>query len=297
MSALRVAILTPDPADDRYARRWRPLFEGYARALHAAGAQVRPAPWTEAPVEADLHLALLARGYHFVPDRWRAALDAWPAEARLLNPPALLGWNSDKRYLRELERAGAAVVPTAFVDRADAAAIAEAAARFGTGELVVKPQVSAGAYATARLRAGESEEGEAAARIGPAMIQPFLPAVGEEGELSLLMYGGEPAYAVAKRAAPGDFRVQVQHGGVYTPAPVTAEMLEVARPVLAACPEAPAYARVDMVRDGAGALRLMELELIEPDLYLHLAPDGGVGFGEAMLRAAEGAAQATSTPV
>ena len=295
---LRVAVLTPDPAAPRYADRWRPAFEGYARALAAAGAQVRPCPWTQAPApDVDGHLAVLAWGYHFAPAAWRARLEGWPASAPLVNAPALLGWNSDKRYLAELERAGVATVPTVFTACADAPAIAGAAERFGGGELVVKPQVSAGAHATFRLTPGDVEAATRAAQIGPAMIQPFLPAVGGEGELSLFMFGGAPAHAVAKRAASGDFRIHPQFGGVFTALEPDADMLALASAALAACPRPPAYARVDMVRDPHGRLRLMELELIEPDLYLHMAPDGGAGWARAVLGAiAAASAQPGSGP-
>ena len=285
ISAPRIAILTPDAADPHYARRWRPMFESYARALAAAGASVRPVSWTAAPApDADLHLALLAWGYHFAPDRWRAALATWPMSSPLLNPPALLAWNTDKRYLAELERAGVPVVPTRFVDRPDAQEIARAAEAFGTVELVVKPRVSAGAHATLRVKAGgDTDALGAAGETGAAMIQPFLRAIQGEGELSLLVFGGVATYAVAKRAAQGDFRVQVQHGGVYAAVPITEEMRDLAAAALAACPQTPAYARVDMVRDADGHLRLMELELIEPDLYLGHAPDSGAAFAEAVL--------------
>lgn len=283
----RLAVLTPDPEDGRYRARWRPLFEGYARALAAAGASVRPHPWTaEAPDDVDGCVALLARGYHFQPDRWRARLAAWPPGLRLLNAPGLLGWNSDKRYLAELERAGAPVVPTVFLPTPDAEGLAAAADALGASELVLKPQVSAGAHGTVRLRGVPHVLSATAAgldRAAPVMLQPFLPAILEEGELSVLVFGGEPAYAVRKRPAEGDFRVQVQWGGAYTAIELSEELRGTAQVVLVALPEPAGYARVDLVRDGEGRLRLMELELIEPDLYLPLAPDGGAAFARSVV--------------
>ncbi len=285
----RLAILTPDPEDARYRARWRPLFEGYARALAAEGASVRPHPWTaEAPDDVDGCVALLARGYHFQPARWAVRLAEWPPGLRLLNAPRLLSWNSDKRYLAELERAGAPVVPTVFLPTPDAEGLAAAADALGGGELVLKPQVSAGAHGTVRLRAEPHAWVEIAAGLDPSaavMLQPFLPAIMEEGEVSVLVFGGAPAYAVRKRPAENDFRVQVQWGGAYTTIELSDELRGAAQVVLAALPEPAAYARIDLVRDGEGRLRLMELELIEPDLYLPLAPDGGAAFARSVTAA------------
>ena len=279
MAAPFVVILTPDPERPDYADRWRPVFAGQARLLAAAGARVEPRPWVAGPhPDADLHLATLAWGYHFDEPRWRGLLDGWPAGCPLVNAPALLRWNTRKAYLAELERAGVAVTPTVFAERGDGAALAEARARFGDVDLVLKPQTSAGAHHTRRVTPGEAAELDA-----PAMIQPFLPAVNGEGELSVFAFDGVPAHAVAKVAAPGDFRIHPQFGGRFRTIDPPEDALALVRAALAAAPERPAYARVDIVRDPAGVLRLMELEVIEPDLYLDHMTDGGVAFTSAVL--------------
>lgn len=275
-----VAVLTPDPARPEYADRWRPAFAGQARLFAAAGARVEPRPWTAGPhPDADVHAATLAWGYHFDADRWLGMLDAWPAGRPLANPPAMMRWNTRKTYLAELERAGVAVVPTLFAERGDTSALARARARFGeAAELVLKPQTSAGAHHTRRVAPGEAAELDA-----PCMIQPFLPAVAGEGELSVFAFDGLPAHAVAKVAAPGDFRIHPQFGGRFRSLDAPADALALARAALAAAPAPAAYARVDMVRDGEGVLRLMELEVIEPDLYLDHLTDGGAAFVRAVL--------------
>ncbi len=275
-----VAILVPDPGYTVSADRWAANLDGYAQVLAHAGARVVAQPWTAGPhPDADGHAALLAWGYHRREARWRETLAAWPADRPLVNAPRLLAWNTRKTYLLELERAGVAVVPTLFADLGDAAALAAARERFGRdAALVLKPQTSAGGHATVRVAPGEAAELDA-----PAMIQPFLPAVGGEGELSVFVFGRVPAHAVAKVAAPGEFRIQPQYGGRLARITPPAEALALAAAACAALPEPAAYARVDMVRDGAGVLRLMELEAIEPDLYLAQMDDGGAAFAQAVL--------------
>lgn len=275
MSAPLVAVLTPDPADPRYSARAEAAFAPYARAFEAAGARAVASPWTQGPhADADLHLALLAWGYHREPDRWRDLLEGWPPGAPLLNAPALLSWNTRKTYLAELEAAGVAVIPTLFVDRADASVLEAARARFGVEALVLKPQVSAGGHDTLRLEPGE---GAPAGADWAALVQPYIPAIETEGELSVFLFDGVAAHAVRKRPAAGEFRIQPAHGGRLARGTPSPEALALAAAALAATPsgEPPAYARVDMVRDAEGRLRLMELEVIEPDLYLDLAPEAG----------------------
>lgn len=285
MTAPLVAVLTPDPADPRYPARAAEAFALHARALEGAGARAVAQPWTEGPrADADLHLALLVWGYHREPLRWLDLLGRWPSGAPLLNTPELLGWNTRKTYLGELETAGVAVIPTLFAERADAAAVEAARARFDVDALVVKPQVAAGGHDAVRLRPGEPAPAGAS---WPALIQPYLPAVETEGELSVFLFDGEPAHAVRKRAAAGEFRIHPGFGGRLAREAPSPEALALARASLAAAPgPAPAYARADMVRDAAGTLRLMELELIEPDLYLDLAPEAATRLARVALERA-----------
>lgn len=227
---------------------------------------------------------LLAWGYHDRPDLWSARLDDL---ARLglpiLNPVATLRWNSRKTYLAELAERGAPVTPTLFADSITPEALDAARERFGTPLLVAKPVVSAGAKSTVRLAPGDPLD---EAPLGAAMIQPYLPAIVGEGEVSMLYFGGRFSHAVTKIAAPGDFRVQARLGGAARPlATPPREAFEAAEAVLAACPHRLDYARVDLIRGPEGRLVLMELEAIEPDLFLQHAPDGGQAFATACAEA------------
>jgi glutathione synthase/RimK-type ligase-like ATP-grasp enzyme len=270
---VRVAILTPAPD---FWEEWDWAYDVEAEALRRGGIEVEPRPWTEPGdlAEFDLVMPLVAWGYHFDPMRWHALLDRLESEGRkVLNPVPLLRWNSDKRYLAELGRKGIAVIPTRIAEQLDEAALADARSEFGA-ELVIKPPVSASADGTHRLQPNDPLPDESRGR--PMMIQPFLRSVAEEGEYSIMLFGGEYSHAIVKRPKAGDYRVQPHLGGselACTPPP---RSIELAKAALAAAPAEAAYARVDMIRDGSGALAIIELELIEPALWLQHAPDDSV---------------------
>jgi hypothetical protein len=281
-----VLILTPDPGDDSFHGRWPQVHARLNAALGAAGISTASAAWTQASpqalAEAALVLPLLVWGYHRDHARWLASIDAWEAAgARLATPPSVLRWNSDKRYLVTLIAAGAPVVPTVFVETFSAEAMEAAARKFGAARLVTKPPVSASAYRTVRWSPGEPLDG---APEGPAMIQPYLPAVETEGEASLVFIDGVFSHALRKVARPGDFRVQPDWGGSVHPWAPDEGALGAARRVLAAVTEPLLYARIDLVRGPGGDWLLMEAELIEPDLYLDADPRGGAGLAEAVGR-------------
>lgn len=254
----RIDILVPPPGGP-YQELVAERFAIYRDLLAKGGWQAEPRAWTEGAGTAPA-LALLAWGYHQNLPAWERLLAGWPAELALLNPPPLLAWNTRKTYLTALEAAGVPVVPTIFGPAAQAA---DGFDRFGVDELVVKPQVSAGSDRTVRLKPGETPPD-----IADAMIQPFLPSIGEEGEYSLFYFGGQLSHAIRKVAAAGDFRVQPHFGAALSRWTPDAEAQTVAQAAARAVPDGALYARVDLVRRHDGRLALIEYEAIEPDLYL-----------------------------
>jgi hypothetical protein len=283
--SLRIAILTPDPAGAWAGSRWGDVLPRLAAPLEAAGAEVRHRPWTEEGDLSgfDLVLPLLAWGYHRDGD-WQGRLAALAAEGvRLANGADVLAWNADKSYLGRLAAAGAPVVPTVSVDRVDPASLDAAAARFGTDRLVAKPRISAGAWRTVRWSPGAPL---ADAPDGPAMIQPYLSAIETTGEVSLVYLGGAFSHAISKRPQPGDFRVQPEYDGIIAAHGPSEDERAAADAVLAAADADLLYARVDLVRDDSGTPLLMEMELVEPDLYLQYHPAAPARFADAMLAAA-----------
>lgn len=279
-----VLILTPAADEPTFADRWSPLFERLAAPLRGRGLRVEAASWVDGDLAAArLVLPLLAWGYHLRSDEWFARLDAWEAAgARLANPVSRLRWNTAKTYLAELAARGAPVVPTLAVERLTLEDLDRARDVFGVDVLVTKPQISGGSQDTVKLRHVDGLKGCTA---GPALIQPFLPAVGEEGELSLFYFDGQFSHAVTKVAVAGDFRVQPQFGGRVSEVAPEPEALRAAEMVLEAAGASLTYARVDLIRGLDGGPQLMELEIIEPDLFLEHAHDGGAAFAAAVLKA------------
>jgi glutathione synthase/RimK-type ligase-like ATP-grasp enzyme len=283
----RIAVLTPDPADSSYAGQWPSVLERLAAALAAAGIEIEPTPWTDHVEDASgltpypFVLPLIVWGYHRDHGRWMRACRTWEvAGVRMLNPPSVIGWNSDKAYLGRLAEKGVAIPATLWSEGVTRAEVDAAFDRLGTDTVIVKPRVSGGAWKTLRLSRGDWLTD---APEGPAMIQPYLPSIESEGETSLLFFGGALSHAVNKRPVAGEFRVQVQYGGGYTALPGPPPgALSLAEKTLAAIDEELLYARIDMARGPDGEWLLMEAELIEPDFYLGAAPEGGERFAAAV---------------
>lgn len=279
----RVAILVPAPD---YYEKWQPAFARKAAALTAAGLIVEQRVWTD-PGDLsgyDLVLPLFAWGYQRGVAAWYALLDRLESDGLpIVNPVAVLRWNSDKAYLSDLGAKGVAVVPTVEVDALDDASLTEAMSELSTDEVVIKPAISGGADGTHRIAPGTPIPTDA---LGARrLVQPLMPGILTEGEYSLFFFAGKFSHAIVKRPASGDFRVQEQFGGYETACEASEAAQALAAQALAAAPAPPVYARVDMVGDGAGTLHIMELELIEPSLFLHHAPDKGAAFGHAVYAA------------
>ncbi|HVM23251.1 MAG TPA: hypothetical protein VM308_08145 [Sphingomicrobium sp.] len=282
---MRIAVLVPAPD---YQEPWAWTYEPQARALADAGAEVTAIAWTDVGEVSgfDLILPIIAWGYHLDYERWLALLDRaqserWP----LINSPGLLRWNGDKAYLAELADRGVPTVPTLAVESCCDADLEEARRRFGCDTLVIKPPVSASASGTHRVGPNDDLPGECLRR--PMIIQPFIEEIARSGEFSLMLFDGEFSHCVVKRPADGDFRVQPHLGGITLPSPPPSGAERLAHAALAAAPEKATYARVDMIADDEGTLRIMELELIEPALFLDHAPDRGKAFTRSILSAAQ----------
>jgi glutathione synthase/RimK-type ligase-like ATP-grasp enzyme len=282
----QIAVLIPDPADKSYIGRWPEVLERLKATLEGNGAAVTALPWTEhadnasALLAFDLVLPVIAWGYHRDHHTWLRACAAWTAAGvKIANPASVLGWNSDKSYLGRLAQKGVPIPPTIWTDDVTQDQVEAAFADTGAPVLIVKPTVSAGAFRTLRLSQGEALTN---APDGAAMIQPYLKSIETEGETSLLFFGARFSHAVNKRPVPGDFRIQMQFGGLYTTVTPDPEAMMLAERVLAAIDEPLLYARIDLARDYAGAWVLMEAELIEPDFYLDYDPANGAGFAEAV---------------
>ena len=213
------------------------------------------------------------------------------AAGHVINPPKLIEWNHHKGYLFDLERAGVPIVPTRQVAHGAPFPYQRASLRRVEGEVVIKPAIGIGAFGAARLESGSEEAFahlEALSLLGDVLIQPLVPSIETQGEVSLIHMGNQIVHAVRKVPAPGDFRVQDHHGGtVVEHEPTEAELAVAAdaiREALNITGSGPMYyARVDLVDlDGP---RVMELELIEPELFLRHSPRVATRFADIIGRA------------
>jgi len=243
--------------------------------LRERGIRVAAARWDDPGVRwgsFDLVLLRSPWDYYKRAERFSRWLDAREAEGcPLWNPVPLVHWNMDKAYLQDLAAAGCLVVETELLDRGSSADLARLLRRRGWRRAVVKPAVSAAAWRTFTAeRSGAAARQPRFERLldqGDVMVQPFMDEVTAEGEWSFIFIGKDFSHSILKTPKTGDFRSQEEYGSNIRAAEPPASLLAQARRALAACGRETLYARVDGVRR-KGKLILMELEVIEPALYL-----------------------------
>jgi glutathione synthase/RimK-type ligase-like ATP-grasp enzyme len=222
-------------------------------------------------------------------DEFTAWLERAERQTTLCNRPSIIRWNMDKHYLADLEAKGVPIVPSRFIERGAAANLPGLLEESGWAEAIIKPCVSGSARHTYRLNHDN------AAQITPVVqrllaaesliLQPFQNEIIERGEDTLMVLNGRYTHAVRKVPKWGDFRVQEDHGGTVHNYEPTPEQVELAERAMAVCEPSPAYGRVDMVRDNEGRLCVMELELIEPELWLRNHPPAAQPLAEAIAKA------------
>jgi hypothetical protein len=264
--------------------------------LRRRGATVEPPVWDDPGVRWSSYDRVVIRScwdYYLRPGEFLGWLERMEREEiPLWNPAPVARGNVDKSYLADLAAAGIPVVPTAFLERGEAVDLGSLLDERGWTDVVIKPSVSASAFRTLRIGRGEAaaartartaqadlEEMLGSSRV---LIQPFLPEIQTRGEWSLMFLSGEYSHAVLKRPGAGDFRVQAELGGSATLERPSPALIGRARAVVETIPGPWLYARVDGVEIG-GAFTLMELELIEPSLFLAADPRAPARFAEAIL--------------
>jgi hypothetical protein len=254
------------------------------KGLHFAGRTLEAVSWDDPQADwSSYEAAIIGTTWDYVQrlPEFLDALQRIATQTRLMNPPELVSWNAQKRYLRDMAERGCATIPTLWLDAPDEAACRAAYEAFNCEALVIKPEVGAGAWRQVKLRRGDLWPEAAALPPGATMVQPFMPSVVTEGEYSFLFFDRQYSHCVVKQAAQGDYRIQSSYGGQDRPWTPSAADLMLAQRALEAVDGTLLYARVDMVRGSDGALLLMELELIEPYLYPLYANDLPSHFAQA----------------
>ena len=268
------------------------------RALVERGVTVVPAVWNDPAVHWSAFDAIVIRStwdYHLTLDAFHAWIDRIEATGvPIFNMPTLLRWNSSKEYLQALaERGATQIVPTVWVPQGDSRPLVSILTEQGWSNAVVKPTVSAGARDTWCTSLGETAyemRFRTLVARGGVMVQPFLSAVTTAGEWSLVFFNGIFSHAVLKVPQQGDFRVQEHWGATIQAADPDTALIAMGERLIQTITPLPVYARVDGCIE-CDQFLLMELELIEPSLFLELSEQGAVRFANALLEAF-----ATSSP-
>lgn len=209
-------------------------------------------------------------------EEWQAWLKLVNAKSTLINSLDIIEWNMDKHYLADLHSRGINIPDTIFIEKGSPTSLKDLHKQTGWQETILKPCVSGAARHTYKLNAKQLNEHEAVFQQlideESFMLQPFQKNVVEKGEISLVVINGQFTHAVLKIAKPGDFRVQDDFGGTVQTYLPTEEEMAFAEKAVAACEPTPFLARVDLIRDNHGKLAIIEIELIEPELWFRLNP-------------------------
>ena len=203
---------------------------------------------------------------------------------QFINNPEVIYWNLDKHYLQELQQKQVNMPPTLFIEKGDNETLANLFSKTSWKKAVLKPAIAGAARETFLVSTSNQNEHECDLQrlvSQEAMLfQEFQYRIQEQGEISLIMIGGEYSHAVLKKAKKGDFRVQDDFGGTveeYQPKQIE---IDFATKALAACPHKTLYARVDVFYDNNNLLSLGELELIEPELWFRNHPEAATKLAD-----------------
>jgi glutathione synthase/RimK-type ligase-like ATP-grasp enzyme len=252
--------------------------------LEKLGWRVRTVSWRDQEADWNDFAAVIIRttwDYQKYPAEFLRVLQKIDqSQARLENSLQTVEWNLSKAYLRDLEIKGIKIVPTVWGENSPTAKDFGAwLEHFKTGEIIVKPIVSATAEDTFRLKAFQPDLTEIF-QNRRYLVQPFMPRIVTEGEFSLFYFGGKYSHTILKTPKEKDFRVQEEHGGIITAVTPSIKLLQTAERVFDLIAPVPLYARIDFVRNEDDEFCLMELELIEPALYLRMNENAPRFFAE-----------------
>lgn len=273
--------MPPETLPTQEIADWRLLRE--AGAKHGLDFEIRY--WDDPEVaRAGYDAALIRSCWDYTQrcDEFLAAIVGFEsAGLRVFNPSSAVRWNARKTYLREL--GATPLIDTIWLDAVSPESVSRAFDALDAAEIVLKPQIGAGSRATLRLKRNQwSADDLIDAPRAAAMAQPFLPSIEKVGEYSLLWFGGRFSHAVRKLPNAGTWlanRIEAAHYQAVAP---DAAMLRVAEIARAHAPAEGFYLRVDLVDAGKGDWRVIEIEAIEPYLFLAFAPEGADVLAEAL---------------
>ena len=280
---MRVALLSIEDLSDFVADD-ELLVEPLRRLGHVA----EFVPW-QAAIEWRKYVGVVIRttwDYQNYLPAFLGVLQEIETQTRLANPLEIVKWNADKKiYLQDIEKRGGMIVPTIWGDcKIDSGQMQAWFEQLQTDEMVIKPTIGANAQYAFRLKHGAVDAGELSKVFEKRsyMVQPFMRGIVEEGEFSLFYFNGEYSHTILKTPKAGDFRVQEERGATIRATKPTADLLATGEKIMQYISPTPLYARVDFVRTDKGEFAVVELELIEPSMYLREAAHAPQMFAEAI---------------
>lgn len=259
------------------------------KPLEALGWQVSTLSWRQrATPWSDFDIAIIRSTWDYWNDvpLFFDTLERINRATRLANRLDLVYWNLEKTYMRDLQQNGIGIVPTLFADSLQDDFLPRYQRELGVDEIVVKPVVGANGEDAYRVRPDDTPQRLAAiaARFGKraCMIQPFMPNILVEGEYSLFFFGGNYSHAILKKPAESEFRSQEEHGAAILAVEPSEKLLQCACQAIDTISPAPLYARIDFIRAALKDFLVMELEMIEPSMYLRMHPRAPARFAAAI---------------
>lgn len=259
-------------------------------AMMALGWQVDTVSWRDPAIDWNDYVAVYICTPWDYPDHLDEFIEVLQrierSNAHLVNAMSLVHWTLEKTYLRDLEQRGAAIVPSLWFDDIDTSTIKGWFSAIGSDTLVIKPVI--GVNATDAYVLQDPVDEALAQHLAdtftgrPFFVQPFVHNIRSEGEYSLFFFGGQYSHAILKTPRPGDFRVQEEHGAAIKSVTAPAALIDAATHVLSLVEPQPVYVRGDFVLGNDGEYWLMELELIEPSLYLRMDDGAAERFAAAL---------------
>jgi hypothetical protein len=254
-------------------------------ALRNLGVEVVPAVWDDPGFDwsrASVSVIRSTWDYHLRYEEFLAWVEQVSTLTTLLNPPEAVRWNTRKTYLRDLEESGVPIIPTEWLDAGFMPDLDALLEERGWEKAVLKPVISLDAHNTRIIVKAGGESHRKEVFESDMMLQPYMTAVETSGERSLVYIDGRLSHAIRKPSVFEEEPFPGEREYLRVDAAEDEQML--AKSALEAAGFDALYARVDMVRDESGRMRLMELELVEPSLFFTEVPQAAERLAHAIVR-------------
>lgn len=274
-----IVILTDDHHENYDQQHWRTQQTRHEDqllidALNNRGLKTAYVSWSNPHFDWRQAKAIMFRStwdYYYRFEAFLAWLNRIKSILIMVNPLATILWNANKKYLFDLQSFGVPIVDSICLEKNQQVQLPQLFDELCADEIIIKPQISGSALHTFRINRknieGVYNQLDKLISKQAFIVQPFQKNILTMGEISMMVINGKFTHAVQKQTKQGDFRVQSDHGGTVQLYAASKQEIFFAEQVVAACHTIPFYARVDVIRDNNDQLALMELELIEPEMF------------------------------